>query len=369
MLSHGNLLRVEYGRALACNERSLFFGTASKPKTSLGGQLGTQSTRKKSTGPFALINALYSDAGSTLLNRLEVVTEDYFVLEKELKNRGIIIADRGEQFIQQSRAKVSQNFRDLETETDEIAVRLASHSAKFRRLAYCQNWVGLNNMCHLFMDEISYLSSRIDDFHNLISAHDSSKASVASLNAAHSAVKWAKITLVATVALALFSPLMSKLSNDVAEANKTNKMALDALEARVNSLADIQNKMNQKQEAGPQIHTVPDINIVAPEMPGKLVQSAEVLFQALTKHIELKSKDQDNGGHDHDAKQLALSLASGNKPVVDKLEEVKTLIDSLRTSVLKKNFSPVIIHQAPPAPPSQEPAKRFGIFTIDIGKR
>lgn len=206
MIAHSDILHKEYGRALACYERALLFGIYLPPDPPPKINLSSEKEELKGEDyvgqrKFELITLHYDNSVHILLNRMKVVRNDYFTLYNEVKSRGIITADRNKVSFDKNRRIVVRNLNRLIKETKLFAEKESFTKLSQRSSAHSRNWDGLNNMCRLLMDEITYISNRVNDLQGLIKADKSLQAAQKSFSVAHWALWVAVITLVVTTVL------------------------------------------------------------------------------------------------------------------------------------------------------------------------
>ena len=167
-------LRKDYGRALSCYERALLFASK-RPEPSIFFSAPTPQAGQQDAGPDAAsssldqhgrITSIYDEAGRMLHDRLEETYVDYLKIESQGRALNIKLADRDPVFIKDSRELVWDSFKEL------LSVARSRGSAKPPRDIdhYRSDWEGLNNICRLLMEEISFLRSRIDSFVNIQTA-------------------------------------------------------------------------------------------------------------------------------------------------------------------------------------------------------
>lgn len=154
-------LRAECQKALCCHESSLFFSaivTADDPASGV--------IANAANDPIRLITSIYDSAGGMLLTRLGDVTIKYLKRKESFfgKRGWLETADRNGSAIAASKTIVSARFKQLFSEILSENEEQKDFSIPELETRYQQSWGSLNEMCKLFMAEISYLSSRVDTF-------------------------------------------------------------------------------------------------------------------------------------------------------------------------------------------------------------
>lgn len=168
-------LRVEHGKALSLYERALFYSLS--PDSGNSHSLGkkNQKPRKSNEPPSAydIITNIYVSSGEIVIRRLEKVTDNYLMVYGQADKLKLIIPDRDEDAVEKSRETVFTKFSELVTFTETAAESYKNSLPRKVIPILRNNWLGLNNMCRLFMDEISFLSRRTDEINGLLHSHDS----------------------------------------------------------------------------------------------------------------------------------------------------------------------------------------------------
>jgi hypothetical protein len=121
----------------------------------------------------------------------------------EMNIRGISIPDRDEHLLFQARGVIGDNFLTITDEIEEDYQKntpLEEVAEQFRL-----NWMGLNNICRLTMDEITYLSGRVDTLQSYLNTYKSLRYAV-----------WGVLT---SAALSFCSIIVSILLNDAGKDN------------------------------------------------------------------------------------------------------------------------------------------------------
>jgi len=153
-------LREELGKAWSCYEKALFYAsTLAVPVVA------------SSDDSYSFITDLYLGAFYLLFMRLEHVLRLYNQLRTEMQSRGISIPDRDERLIYHSRSAIGDNFLKITVDIRadyKKNLPLNRVAEKFRL-----NWTGLNNICRLTMEEITYLSGRVDALQSYVSTRKS----------------------------------------------------------------------------------------------------------------------------------------------------------------------------------------------------
>ncbi len=155
------VLKSEHGKALKCYERALFFTNVECPDD---GHLYKFPPTERNYAEA--INRLYSVAGILLGHRHYNIYEKYKALHKAL-DAVTIVPDREVSSIIDSAGWVGEKFGNLGSDAAEL-VCTAPPLAEIR---WC--WLGMDNICHLFMDEITHLVSRVDALQGRLNTRDS----------------------------------------------------------------------------------------------------------------------------------------------------------------------------------------------------
>ncbi len=253
-LDKRNRLNAEYGKALNCNERALFYAEALpdgfplKIKDfGLGDSIKPDqtNTRANVVEICANINNLYSLSGLMLYIRLGTAIATYAKLADQVSNTER--PERSKSMTLDSTNIIRSRFKALH---DSIDIDIRKSSNIVHLVNDCSSaWEGLNNMCRLFMDEITYLSVRIDDLNNrletkeslnkaeesLLNAEVSLEASQKSLANAEESLKASRTSLAYAVwgiaisaALTLLSIVYSVLSDAADNGANQNPVTLQA---------------------------------------------------------------------------------------------------------------------------------------------
>lgn len=153
-------LRSEHGNALKCYERALFF---SEIVNNNDDDLYYFHAHEKEY--IKAINRIYSVAGIMLGRRYYSVCKKYEKLYDLLISAQMILPDRGLIVMLESAGSVGIKFGKLAKD----AVVLETSETSLEEFKWV--WLGLHNICHLFMDEITHLSERVDQLQSLVNVH------------------------------------------------------------------------------------------------------------------------------------------------------------------------------------------------------
>jgi hypothetical protein len=217
-LPDGSPLATDYRKALSCDERAWFYATTAK--------VGNKHNPPQSQTPpivdpslkyFNFITRTYIGAGKKLFTRLESTTLEYLRLYDDLVKNEIKVADRDEEAIRRSRAFIATRFKTL---GNSALKREPTVSLEQQIQYHREDWQGLHEMCYLVMDEITYLSGRVDGFNNLLNAKIAQDVAKTGLKAAQDSVDAAgfgvNVAIVTLIITALLTVLFSSWSLCVA---------------------------------------------------------------------------------------------------------------------------------------------------------
>lgn len=161
-------LTEQCSKAMCCHEKALFYGNGIKsdPIDEIIGQANDNG--------LIFITLLYDSAHRILIERYVAVTKKYLFRKNGLIRNltRVRVIDRNAQSVVASQQILSARFARLVSENK--ARVYGDVSADDADLFKCgdpfnlakSDWTSLNAMCQLFMDEISHLSKRVDDFSN-----------------------------------------------------------------------------------------------------------------------------------------------------------------------------------------------------------
>ena len=177
LFADGHPLRPDIGMAFSCYERAIFFETTAPPvleeDDEANEENGVAEAAKDGSqdfDPYLYITEVYADAGSKLYDRLADVTSSYFRVRKRLRAWGVQLADRDPGLVDDSREALLQSFRAL-LQQIKAKNKLQKTSGWQRSLKeFRLDWKGLNNMCHLIMEEITFLNGRVDTCNTILTA-------------------------------------------------------------------------------------------------------------------------------------------------------------------------------------------------------
>ncbi len=132
--------------------------------------------------------AMYSDAHRLLLNRLDRVSMEYTESRDLIRQHGITIADRDNKYTEASKNEIRQRCKELlENITRNLEKTSPDDLVTVCRF-YTNEWKVLRTSGFVLMDEISFLSKRVDDFHNLLSSKQSAEDTAHSVRFAYVAL-------------------------------------------------------------------------------------------------------------------------------------------------------------------------------------
>lgn len=381
MFGDGNPLREELGKALCCYERALFFAGIVPNDTPYNyisienGSLPHNNDPNKDHDPYAFITSVYADAGEMLFGRLTDVTAKYFRLQDKLNNLASIIqeiveiADRDYDSVEKSRRLLLKSNKDLISDT-----RSKGKSSKLQAdqllEAYKLNWVGLNNICRLFMDEITYLCQRVDQFQQLI---DSAHQKLESKRAIQ--FGFFSFWIASLLALAAWRFPVEK---EKPAAEKGSRSAAQSLSSELDKkLFDIENKISshtlehEKSIQAVLLNTRAELDKVTQQVASSSVEIHALKENDITRKLEdLTSKMDNIQGL---ANNIGTSIANNTaqlpaevRAVHDKLFSLRGEIEELKISVERKNIPQVNINMPKQDQPSQK--KSMGLLNIDASK-
>lgn len=115
---------------------------------------------------YSYIHSIYFQSYEILIDRLADVTEKYQPIRKKLQKKGIG-GDRDIGAIIASKERVMRRHKDLLRSADPLDTDAPNADGKRSFEEYCRIWEGLEHICRLYMDEITYLGGRINDFNNI----------------------------------------------------------------------------------------------------------------------------------------------------------------------------------------------------------
>jgi hypothetical protein len=112
--------------------------------------------------------AMYGAALDLLLRRLNRVSKEYMKRKGEMQRNGIASADRDDKYTESSKNELKRRYNGL---LQNIRQNLDGTSPKelvtICKL-YTNEWKALRASGVVLMDEITFLSKRVDDFHGLL---------------------------------------------------------------------------------------------------------------------------------------------------------------------------------------------------------
>jgi len=372
MFPDGTPLRGEYAKALACHERALLYADNADLVDKIVKRQeppnlpSTSNPNIEELARCAHITFLYQEAAELLLERLDSVSILYAShsstvekLEKirilrngKLRKSPIKIGDRDQHVTGLSEDFVSSRFKsiiDMLRRRSELmeAHFLSNPSAIFDlrlRKCYERDWEGLNNICRLFMEEINYLRSRIDDFIKI-------SISDAGLRRARLSIYIAVAALCLNLGVNLLKGSKPPEANQTHSDNidKSDMRELEAVLEKINTnVANIHKDIGSYAENELQLSGSMSTVIVAQLQQmnarlGNIKDSAQTLSQQEQVITNLQSEIKTL-----DSMVSALTTGTNSRPplitpadfnrVLDKLDEVKSSVISVADAVKKKEI-------------------------------
>ena len=179
-----DVLYKEYGKALSCHERAMLFAASPTILDEVRQRREPPDLRSTEANLHDLdrcdhITFLYGEAVELLASRLKAVADNYDTqcsaieqLAQKLKTVPVIAADRDQNSTDLSRKIIFSRLKKLGADINSRTRALKKQFEADPKLelneenkkCYKRDWLGLDNMCRLLMEEITYLRSRVDEF-------------------------------------------------------------------------------------------------------------------------------------------------------------------------------------------------------------